>query len=77
MNTRKSILAISGMVLVTASLLFAGSQNPRSVSNPSKVADGGDPMPNPYPKPPATIVADGGDPMPNPYPKPPASLQLS
>ena len=77
MKARKSILAISGMVLVTACLLFAGSQNPLRESAPSKVADGGDPMPNPYPKPPATIVADGGDPMPNPYPKPPASLLLS
>lgn len=77
MNARKSIFAISGMVLVAACLLFTGSQNPGSVSAPPTVADGGDPMPNPYPKPPAAIVADGGDPMPNPYPKPPASLRLS
>jgi hypothetical protein len=71
MSVRKSVFIVA--VLIAGSMVGTKAGK-RTTPAPSNIADGTDPMPNPYPKPPARLVADGTDPMPNPYPKPPAIL---
>jgi len=78
MNHRKTISILAGLTLLT--LAWPSSLNHVRSEKllQSNVRDGGDPMPNPYPKPNASfLTADGGDPMPNPYPKPNLSSQVS
>jgi hypothetical protein len=70
MSVRKSVF-ISVAVLAVCSMVGANHRK-GSIPGPANIADGADPMPNPYPRPPAILSADGTDPMPNPYPKPPA-----
>jgi hypothetical protein len=78
MNVRMSLSVISFVaVLGLSSSLEVNLAKPK-VTVPSYVADGTDPLPNPYLKPKGlvepVVVADGTDPMPNPYPKPKGNL---
>jgi len=74
MIVRKTLF-VSGFALLAFTSLVAVNQHQIHRAILPAIADGGDPMPNPYPpvvkggK--GTLTADGGDPMPNPYPKPP------
>jgi hypothetical protein len=72
MSVPKSVFIIAAVFTVGS--MADANHGPRNIPVPAKIADGTEPMPNPYPKPPARLVADGTDPMPRPYPMPPTIL---
>jgi hypothetical protein len=83
MTVRKFLFAVSAVALLFGGSVLAEKASRRPVPQPKSVADGADPVPLPYPKPPRSgivgnanvlpgsgiLVADGADPVPLPYPR--------